>query len=472
MTSMAMTLSGLLASPTLHLRALTEPDNAADTPISWAAVTELADPTPFLAGGEVLLTTGVRQKTLAAQAEFVDHAIRAGVVALGYGTGLTHAKVPAAVVRRAEEVGLPLFEVPYQTPFVAITRIVAEELAADNVARMERLLKGHQRLAAALLGGGGLHGLLRELGAQLQRTVSLSQYGARIHGPAPAADGWLTVPIPTGLQDRCTLFLEGLGTGGGLIEYAQSLISVELANRARLRESRRTVSGQVLTDLTRGVIEGQDAALRLQSVGIAPNAAHTILLVEPVGPTSRTIPSLPLPPGREKWVSAMVEDRLAVVLDAGDGEAAATEFAAYLTGAGVPARVSYGGSYAQVTGLRWSYFEAVEALRHGGLVNHPSRISLTSLLLAAHDVPLQALAAEALEPLADFDAAHGADLLVTLRRFLELNGSVGTVAEDLGLHRNTVRYRLQQIADLSGYDPSNTPDRVQLWLALSAHDVR
>lgn len=152
---MAMTLSGLLATTSLRLTALTHPDDTGDAPISWAAVTELADPTPFLAGGEVLLTTGVRQKTVAAQTDFVDHAIRAGVLALGYGTGLTHAKVPAAVVRRAGEVGLPLFEVPYETPFVAITRIVAEALAADNVARMERLLKGHQRLASALLGGGG-----------------------------------------------------------------------------------------------------------------------------------------------------------------------------------------------------------------------------------------------------------------------------------------------------------------------------
>ncbi|MDN6201855.1 MAG: PucR family transcriptional regulator ligand-binding domain-containing protein, partial [Micrococcaceae bacterium] len=456
---MAMTLSGLLSSPTLKLKPLAGTDDAADSALSWAAVTELADPTPFLAGGEVLLTTGVRQKTVASQTGFVDHAVRAGVLALGYGTGLTHARVPAAVIRRATEVGLPLFEVPYETPFVAITRIMAEALAAENVARVEGLLQGHQRLASALL-SGGLHPLLRELRRQVQRPVALTQYGARIHGPAPAAEGWQSVAVSTGLQDRCTLYLEGSGAGGGLIEYAQSLISVELAGRARLRESRRTTSGQVLSDLTRGMVEGQDAALRLQSIGIAPHAAHTLLLVEALRPNSKALPTLPLPPGREKAVSAMVEDRLAVVLDAGDGEVAASEFATYLSGAGIPAKVSYGGSYAQVTGLRWSYFEAVEALRHGARINHPSRISLTSLLLAAHDVPLQALAAEALEPLTDFDAAHGSDLMLTLRRFLELNGSVGTVAEALGLHRNTVRYRLQQLAVLSGYDPSNPPDRV------------
>ena len=68
---------------------------------------------------------------------------------------------------------------------------------------------------------------------------------------------------------------------------------------------------------------------------------------------------------------------------------------------------------------------------------------------------------------AAFDAAHGSDLVDTLETYLRLNGSVAAVAEVLALHRNTVRYRLTQITELTGYDPSLTPDRVQLWLALA-----
>jgi purine catabolism regulator len=34
-----------------------------------------------------------------------------------------------------------------------------------------------------------------------------------------------------------------------------------------------------------------------------------------------------------------------------------------------------------------------------------------------------------------------------------------------------VRYRIQQISDLSGYDPNVTSDRVQLWIALSALEL-
>lgn len=84
---------------------------------------------------------------------------------------------------------------------------------------------------------------------------------------------------------------------------------------------------------------------------------------------------------------------------------------------------------------------------------------------------MQALAQEALGPLEAFDKKHSAELLGTLRHYLELDGSVGAVAETLGLHRNTVRYRLQQISELSGYDPTTTADRVQLWLALTAKEI-
>lgn len=133
--------------------------------------------------------------------------------------------------------------------------------------------------------------------------------------------------------------------------------------------------------------------------------------------------------------------------------------------------MGYGGRYANTTGIRWSYFEALESLRHGERINEPTKLSLTSLLLAARDVPLQDLAIEALGPLQEFDASHDSDLLLTLREYLNRDGSVGAVAESMSLHRNTVRYRIQQISELSGYDPNVTSDRVQLWIALSALEL-
>ncbi|BBE23784.1 hypothetical protein MN0502_26670 [Arthrobacter sp. MN05-02] len=180
---MAITLPDLLSDPTLGLVAegRAEPPTQ---PIQWVAVTELEDPRPFLSGAEVILTTGVRLKTGAAQRAFVRRAHEAGALAIGFGVGLTHRRIPAALLSEADEVGLPAFRVPYEVPFIAIGKRVADALSADHYAGLEDLLEAHAVLASALLGAGGLGTLLAELARMLGTDVALFQYGARIAGAA------------------------------------------------------------------------------------------------------------------------------------------------------------------------------------------------------------------------------------------------------------------------------------------------
>src|SRR6185312_15243032 len=199
---MAITLLKLLESQTLGLKAHTDITAVGHKPIEWAAVTELRDPSPFLSGGEIVLTTGLRQNTIANQEAFVSTVAGAGALALGYGTGLSHRSVPAAVIRKATELGLPVFEVPYETPFMAITKLIADALNDDHLKRLEQLLQGHQKLASTLL-TGGLRAMLRELARMLGTAVALTQYAARIHGPELGDDSWHEVPIATGLRDKC-----------------------------------------------------------------------------------------------------------------------------------------------------------------------------------------------------------------------------------------------------------------------------
>ncbi|MBV1779860.1 PucR family transcriptional regulator ligand-binding domain-containing protein [Paeniglutamicibacter sp. ABSL32-1] len=467
---MAITLLKLLESKSLGLKAHTDFSAVGETPIEWAAVTELRDPSPFLTTGAIVLTTGLRQTTIANQESFVRTVHAAGVLALGYGTGLSHRSVPAAVIREATELGLPVFEVPYETPFMAITKLIADALNADHLQRLEQLLKGHQQLASTLL-TGGLRAMLHELSRMLGTAVALTQFAARIHGPELGEDSWHEVPIATGLRDKCTLHLAEPYGHDGLVDYAQGLIGLELANQSRLRESTRLVAGQAFSDLLAGTLTGSEANARLQGIGVAPSQPHSVVLVAAAPGQEKALRTLPVPPEFDYAVSAIVDDRLALVVALHDGAPLADGIDKYLQGAGIGARVGFGGGYTQPNGLRWSFFEAIEALRHGERLNTPSKLSLTSLLLAARDVPLHALAQEALEPLQAFDKKHSAELLGTLRSYLELDGSVGAVADALGLHRNTVRYRLQQISELSGYDPTKTADRVQLWLALTAMDL-
>lgn len=467
---MAITLPDLLSDPALGLVAEGRSEPPAQ-PIQWVAVTELEDPRPFLSGAEVILTTGVRLKTGAAQRAFVRRAHEAGALAIGFGVGLTHRRIPAALLSEADDVGLPAFRVPYEVPFIAIGKRVADALSADHYAGLEDLLEGHAVLASALLGAGGLGALLAELARMLGTDVALFQYGARIAGAAGPRRGreeptsWHRLPIATGLKDRCTLAIAEPYTRAAVVDYAQSLISVELTNQGRNRTGARTAAGQLLEDVVRGSLAGPEAAARLASSGIDTALRHSVLIVDVASGQRRALRTLPLPDGWDGVSSALVEDRLVLVLPATAAPEPA-QLSQYLHGAGLTSRIGVGGAYAQPNGLRWSYFEAREALQRGQALNLADRLSLTSLLMASADVPLADLAAETLNPLEAFDEAHGAGLLTTLQRYLDLDGSVAAVAADLDLHRNTIRYRLQQVVALTGYDPAVTADRVHLYLAL------
>ncbi|RBM00537.1 PucR family transcriptional regulator [Glutamicibacter soli] len=467
---MAISLRGLLDHDELGLKALTDPTHSLETAITWGAVTELLDPSKFLTGREIVLTTGVRQKSAAAQIDFVRTLAANDVVALGFGIGLEHESVPGPVLETAREVGLPVIEVPYKTPFAAISRLIAEALNADHVKRVENLLRAHQKLAQSLL-SSDLDRMLTELSKMLSTDVALSLHGEVISGDFDPGRAWHELPVATGLRDRCTLHIAEPYTRDPIVEYAQSLIGLELTNKSRLRASRRLANGQVLADLASGALSGSDAAVRLGALGLESQREHSVVLVQASGQADR-LQTLPLPADLASQVTAIVEDRLVVIVAYKQVQLSIDRLDTYLATAGIPAKVGYGGRYSNTTGIRWSYFEALESLRHGERVNVPTKLSLTSLLLAARDVPLQDLAAEALGPIQDFDSSHDSGLMRTLREYLNRDGSVGAVAESMGLHRNTVRYRMQQIAELSGYDPNVTSDRVQLWIALSALELR
>ncbi|WP_394939796.1 PucR family transcriptional regulator [Psychromicrobium sp. YIM B11713] len=483
---MAITLSTLLAESTLKLSRLGSATSTLEAPISWVAVTELENPQPFLSGAELVLTTGARLSTAAAQRVFVRQVQRAGAVGIGFGVGLGHDSVPQALLAEANRWAVPVVEIPYQTPFLAISKLVADALSAEHYTRLENLLSGHQLLAKSLLStnpahGSGLASLLNALRRLVNTDVALEQFHTEIFnsspGDDPNDDEWLPVPVPTGKRDACTLWLRRPfaeeGHRGGIVDYAKGLVSIELANQTQRRQDSRLLAGQVMQDVLHSALPEGEIAARLRGIQINPAVKNVILLISAPEQKRQLLSGMSLPAAFDAAVSAVVEGELLLIVpsSAGDSGVLARQLSRYLQGAGVSVQIGIGGSYAQANGLRWSYFEAREAASRGLAVNEPERLSLTSLLLASEDVPMNDMAAETLGPLIDFDARHNAELLMTLESYLQLNGSLAAVAESLSLHRNTVRYRLTQIAELTGYDPAITADRVQLWLALSVRQL-
>jgi len=126
-------------------------EESAQAHVRWVHSTELPDPTPWLKGGEVLLTTGLQLDGPRSQREFVERLADHEIAALGFGTGLTHRRLPAALVTAAGKRGFPLFEVPYELPFIAVTERVFAQLLNERYELLQRNMAGDV-LAEALTG--------------------------------------------------------------------------------------------------------------------------------------------------------------------------------------------------------------------------------------------------------------------------------------------------------------------------------
>jgi purine catabolism regulator len=115
---------------------------SAQAHVRWVHSTELPDPTPWLKGGELLLTTGIQLTGPKLQRELVERLADHDIAGLGFGTGFAHRRLPAALVTAARKRDFPLFEVPYELPFIAITERAFARLLDERYELLQRTMVG------------------------------------------------------------------------------------------------------------------------------------------------------------------------------------------------------------------------------------------------------------------------------------------------------------------------------------------
>ncbi|MDO8214133.1 PucR family transcriptional regulator [Conexibacter sp. CPCC 206217] len=315
-------------------------EEALDAPVRWVHITELEDPTPWLSGGELLLTTGLQLDTPERQRGFVRRLADHGVAGLGFGTGFAHTHVPEALAETARERGLPLFEVPYDVPFIAITESAFSRLVNEQYAILRRAIAAHERLErivlsergidavvgalATLIGGAVLvfdarGGLLaqRSFRAELEEeTVSELErelrertrggapgdVGAR-RGFAPTAGSLggraLALPVAAsgprdgaGGADGVPLlqaWLVAAKDNGGLSEFdrltlhqAVTIVALEMLRRRVAEDTERRLAGDVLSAIVSGELSGTDLARRLEPFGLGTSVG--VIVMSPARP--------------------------------------------------------------------------------------------------------------------------------------------------------------------------------------------
>ncbi|MDF0513987.1 PucR family transcriptional regulator ligand-binding domain-containing protein [Agromyces sp. H3Y2-19a] len=517
---MKPTVQTLLARPELGLGLLTPIESlsagALDAPVVWAHSSDLADPTPFLDAGHVLLTTGTQFAEGvvgddAGEAGFADAYVArlraTGIAALGFGTEVIRAGTPEALVAACTAQGLPLFEVPYRVPFIAIARTVADLIAEDAYARQAWALAAQRAISLAALRPDGLSATLAELSNRLGTWVGLIDATGTLDREAPAdglpqpalgevvgearsmirrgqrASRTLVAGESTGAPQRMTL--QTLGGGGalrGVLAIGDSaeldaagreVVNAVIALAGLALEQNRDLDrarGHLRSGLLRGILDGDTALAERVSAemwGPLPEAPVRVMVTDAPAQVDRLTELLELRVEERggRLFFGRDDERFVLIVEEADAplaEELATEFE-------LPVGVSDPVAEAGVPQAHEQALRALDRARESGagVVNF-DEISRQGVLAFLARTDARAVALATLAPLTEHDAANGTTLVETTRTWLEHGGQFDATAQELGVHRHTVRSRIALAERLLGRDLSGFHARADLWAALLA----
>ncbi|MDX3456069.1 PucR family transcriptional regulator [Streptomyces sp. ME02-8801-2C] len=215
---MPPTLASLVHHSALKLTVRAGGDRL-DVPVRWAHASELADPVPYMEGGELLLITALKldAEDPETMRRYVKRLVGAGVVGLGFGVGVNYADIPKALVEAAVQEGLPLLEVPRRTPFLAISKAVSAAIAADQYRAVTAGFAAQRELTRQALSDGP-EGLLAALASQVDGWAALYDASGAVVATAPEWAGRraarLTADVER-LRERPAPASAVVGAGGG-----------------------------------------------------------------------------------------------------------------------------------------------------------------------------------------------------------------------------------------------------------------
>lgn len=485
-----LTVGDLLLSPALEMTLLGG-GSGLDRRLAWAHVSELEDPTPWLLGSELILTTGMAiPRDANRQRAYVERLDDAGVAGLGLSAKLHVPTLHPIFFEAVERRGLPVLEVPLQVPFIAIAQAVAAAVEADLGEDLSAQLQIFGALRWLAAEGLGVADIFARLEALSGFSLYLCTAGGRplLPGvPAPpeelahlvpaTPDGPPTIPngyvLPVPAPSGPAGFLlarrrPGIASAGlAVVQHIATVAALQLTMVRHEQETSRREGAETLAEMLGGAFEGPTARRRLARLGFDSELPVQLLVLRgeavtgegeaPVGRlTDAGLPSLVLRQAQQ----------VLALLPA--GEEPQSLFGGL---AGVSCGISRPFEAGQALDLPrrealWAVTRAEEA--GGGVVRYGG--DAAGRWLADDPAALRALTTDVLGAVLAYDRAHGTALVTTVRTWMERDRQVEAAAHALGIHPNTLAYRLGRFQDLSRRDLSATADLAEVWLALRASE--
>jgi DNA-binding PucR family transcriptional regulator len=309
--------------------------------------------------------------------------------------------------------------------------------------------------------------------AMLRRVMAADRpvrEGSRVYRVARAREdviGALVLIDPSGLA----------GEGERVaLEHGATVLAMELARLQSLADTELRLRRDLVEELLSGTDEAS-ALARAAALRYDLQRPHRVVVVEEASgqPDDGRLFRAVRVAARDAGVGSLLVSRLGrvvVLSDTQEGSWRAFQAGVTHELGGQGCRVGVGGTCVSASDFPGSYREAVLAARIQRLSQGTERVTFFEalgvyrLLADLKDLSLVESFVQAwLGPLIDYDEQKGADLVTTLTSYLEHGGSYEATARALAVHRNTLKYRLQRIREISGRDLGDPDTHFNLQLA-------
>lgn len=466
--------------------------------IRWVHSSEVFEMGSLLAGGELLLTTGLglHGRTGEQLAGYLDQLADAGCTALAVELGRTFLTMPDALVRAAERRRMALLEIHAIVPFERMVEDFHELLLARRT--QDAALPRWSDLLQVVIEGRGLRALLDEVsraagcvvevrdpeGRLLEQSRIVSSAAAeatRAH--VRGADG----PLGT-VELRCP----ETARSSALAEQAALAVALEFGRHSGPAAPVDPAQPLISDLAAHSLVAAADVERRLREAGwVSGEDRHLLALAIDVGAASwidtETLDAC-FPEGLGPPLTGRVGSDL-VVLGRGwtrplpqQVRSAVEEFAAALHAA-LPEQPAVLIATAVPVLDRAELADAVAGAR--GVLRTARRFGIGSGAVMARDLAAPHLIAtevdpqrlsrfivEQIGPLIDHDREHRTELLRTLNAYLASGTAKAATAEHLGIRRQSLYDRLDRIERLLGVSLAEPTQRAGLVLALLAWRMR
>lgn len=468
--------------------------SAKDTALIGHHTTELAYPARYIFPGELLLTNGLWLPERSA-ADWIADVKSAGLPAVAFGLNETYPTIPEDVVRACRELDIALIAVPIDVSFSQITdvlqsagvpleavrlylnrlREIGKQLTAtSNQAELTQLIYRETGLDCWLVAAGGrcIAGTAsppkRNL---LRRAVRMSTSG---HVFALLGDGLSSFAAGRGRRSDLTLVVDAVlknisDESRWIIETVMPHFLLEHAEYRARANTRRVLLRELLELTWTGNVAVEMFDARMRAIGLDPQSPVTVIA------SASTFEDL-----ADAVAACDLEgvcsdyDGTQVVVVHSNSDQALDELAGVIRESNQDPVLGSGGPGIGVKGLRRSLAQALSSYRSAFSRKPGMRIvrehdvgTYSGLLHFVDQNVLEAFHDALIAPIIDWDNKNNGELRNSLQVFLQNDGKWRQASRELHIHHNTLKYRIQKVAALTGRDLTEVDSRIDFALALS-----